>query len=57
MTDDDEMPFGKHRGRAMRDVPAEYLDWLRDQDWVEDWPQVAEYLRKNKAAIDAELRP
>ena len=27
-TDQTRMPFGKHRGKPMKDVPAEYLLWL-----------------------------
>jgi hypothetical protein len=26
------MPFGKHRGRALSDLPDSYLGWLRDLD-------------------------
>ena len=52
------MPFGKFKGRAMREVPAEYLDWLRDGDWNTsgDFPEVAEYLEKMAKYIDDELR-
>lgn len=28
MTDQDLMPFGKHKGAKMEDVPASYLLWL-----------------------------
>ncbi len=28
LTDDSPMPFGKHRGEKMADVPASYLLWL-----------------------------
>ncbi len=28
LRDNDEMPFGKHKGTPMRDVPASYLHWL-----------------------------
>lgn len=31
LTDTDAMPFGKHKGDRMQDVPAQYLLWLRDQ--------------------------
>lgn len=30
MTDEDKMPFGKHKGKRMADVPADYLLWLWD---------------------------
>lgn len=55
LTDNSPMPFGKWKGRPMKTVPAEYLDWLRGQPWIEDWPQVLEYLQKNKSVIDQEL--
>lgn len=28
MTDTDLMPWGKHKGKAMINVPADYLLWL-----------------------------
>lgn len=31
------MPFGMHRNREIADVPAEYLAWVRDQEWLSDW--------------------
>lgn len=31
LTDESKMPFGKHKGKSMEDVPASYLMWLRDQ--------------------------
>jgi exodeoxyribonuclease X len=34
------MPFGKHRGVAMAEVPADYKRWLRGQ------PDVDPYLRQ-----------
>lgn len=40
----------------MGQVPADYLDWLRDQDWVEArWPQVWAYIEGNEDTIDDEL--
>ena len=29
-TDTDKMPFGKHSGLPLQDVPSSYLSWLRD---------------------------
>jgi hypothetical protein len=40
------MPFGKHRGEALADVPTSYLDWLTTIN-LELW------LRR---AVEAELR-
>ena len=31
MSDTDLMPFGKHKGTEMANVPAAYLIWLYDQ--------------------------
>lgn len=31
MSDQDLMPFGKHKGETMENVPARYLLWLRDE--------------------------
>ena len=28
------MPFGKHEGTALRDIPNTYLEWLLKQDWA-----------------------
>jgi hypothetical protein len=30
------MPFGKHRGMLIEDLPLEYLEWLVDQDFVRE---------------------
>lgn len=49
-TEETEMPFGKYNGRAMKDVPVEYLKWL----WVEkDFNKnfmnpVARWIRDNR---------
>lgn len=28
------IPFGKHRGELIADVPTSYLNWLMDQEWT-----------------------
>jgi len=53
LSDDDPMPFGKHKGKKMKEVPASYLDWLSDQ-WKVD-TLVRRYIKKNWKAIEAEL--
>lgn len=55
LDDSDPFPFGKHKGRPMEEVPASYLDWLRDQPWLGDWPAVKEYIERNARIIDEEL--
>ena len=51
----DQMPFGKHKGVPMQDVPAGYLHWLwtngAEQDRVS---QVADYIRRNLAVLKEE---
>jgi len=31
-----QMPFGKHKGSLIEDVPLSYLEWLLSQDWLKD---------------------
>lgn len=54
-TDKTVMAWGEHQGKTMFDVPASYLDWLRDQDWISTWPGLHAYLKANKSRIDKEL--
>jgi hypothetical protein len=43
------MPFGKHEGEDIEDIPTSYLRWLLDQEWFpEKYPRGYEY-------ADAEL--
>jgi hypothetical protein len=49
------MPWGEHQGSTMFNVPARYLDWLRDQPWIMTWPGLYAYLQANKTRIDKEL--
>lgn len=55
LTDLDPMPFGKYRNYKMCQVPARYLDWLRDQDWLKKYPGVVQYIEENASRIDQEL--
>jgi uncharacterized protein (DUF3820 family) len=32
-----KMPFGKHQGKDLTEIPKGYLRWLRRQDWVGGW--------------------
>ncbi len=35
MTDNDIMPFGMHKGKKLRDVPASHLMWLHmHEPWM-----------------------
>ena len=59
LTDLDQMPFGKHKGTLMQDVPAAYLFWL----WTNERDplhrkvkvdQVADYIWRNMDALKKE---
>jgi hypothetical protein len=52
ITDASPMPFGRYRGVRMEDVPVTYIDWVQKQDWLADWPGVADWIQRNKALID-----
>lgn len=45
------MPFGKHKGKSMEDVPASYLLWLRDNGVSGD---VKDYIEENLSALQKE---
>lgn len=50
MKDTDKMPFGKHKGDAMINVPAGYLIWLHDEASIgvrNAFPQVFRYTKEN----------
>ena len=54
-TDETPMPFGKHKGAPLKDVPADYLLWLADQDgFAERNPELSAYVEKNRALLDDE---
>lgn len=31
-----KMPFGKHKGKEIEDIPKQYLYWLNSQEWVRE---------------------
>lgn len=55
LEDTDPMPFGKHRGEPMQDVPANYLHYLWTNGKREDRRcPVADYIRRNISALQQE---
>jgi len=54
MDDSSPMPFGKHKGMKMVNVPARYLLWLHEQDWIEDWPDLNAYIIDNLDVLQME---
>ena len=53
--DNYKMPFGKYEHKPIGTVPAEYLDWLMDQNWIARFPEVVHYIAANRQHIDKEL--
>lgn len=53
LNDDDPMPFGKHKGEPMRDVPASYLHWLWQQRPISN-RKLENYIFNNIEALKRE---
>ena len=41
------MTFGKHKGEDLAEVEAHYLLWLWEQDWIDEHPDIYNYIEKN----------
>jgi hypothetical protein len=55
LTDKDIMPFGKHQGKLMGNVPSNYLMWLWDN--VENRKgDVFDYIKDNWDVIVAQIK-
>lgn len=54
LTDTDPMPFGKHKGEPMQDVPASYLHYLWTNGLKDSKASVADYIRRNLDALKQE---
>ena len=51
MTDDSIMPFGKHKGEKLANVPAEYLLFLREE-WEDRKPVLPAQIELKKYIDD-----
>ena len=47
-----EITFGKHKGKALEDIPASYLLWLADQQ--KPPPEVALYVKLHRKYLEEE---
>ena len=56
ITDTDPMPFGKHEGEAMQDVPARYFHWLWTNGMSDEWEKsdVGHYIYENLETLEKE---
>lgn len=43
--DDSPMPFGKHKGMRLGDIPDSYWMWFLDQTWSSQWPDLVSYAK------------
>ena len=51
LKDDSLMPYGKHKGKKMKDIPASYLLWLFTSRNYNN--EVKRYILNNMAAIES----
>lgn len=57
MTDDSLMPFGKHKGIKMCNVPASYLIWLYENTNRKDLnTEIAHYIKDNLDVLKQEVK-
>ena len=61
LTDESPMPFGKHKGTAMANVPADYLLWMwNKQGSTKPFGEAAQavkiYTSQNLDALKLEVR-
>lgn len=58
LEDNDLMPFGKHKGKKMKDVPADYLIWIYENlDWLAArYPRVDGYIHYNWNILELEVK-
>jgi hypothetical protein len=54
LTDDSEMPHGQHKGLLMKEVPAQYLIWLYDNDRAS--ASVKKYIKANMEVLQIQVR-
>lgn len=53
-TDETEMPFGMHRGKALANVPDSYLKWLYESGKCYD-RKLKDYIEDNADVLKIEI--
>ncbi len=48
---DTRIPWGKHKGERLTNVPGEYLLWYYEQPWAKDWPGLYAYVKEIHDAL------
>lgn len=54
LTDQSLMPFGKHQGEKLANVPARYLIYIRENFKLHD--NLKKYIDDNRKVLDAEVK-
>ena len=54
LEDQDKMPFGKHKGKLMQEVPASYFHYLWQNGMKNEQGNVADYIRRNLESLKKE---
>jgi uncharacterized protein (DUF3820 family) len=34
--------FGKNKGKTLEEIPSNYLEWLEEQNWIDEHPDLVE---------------
>lgn len=55
-TDETLMPFGKHKGTKLANVPASYLLWWNDNCKRDDWRDLQAYIKENQQVLEKEAK-
>jgi len=56
LTDLSPMPFGTHKNEKMANVPARYLLFIYEQDWIDKWPRVKGYIEENYRILQMQAK-
>jgi uncharacterized protein (DUF3820 family) len=54
LTDQSKIPFGKHEGEKLANVPARYLLYIFENFKLHD--NLKAYIKKNKEVLEAEVK-
>jgi uncharacterized protein len=54
MNDNSIMPFGVHKGKALINIPADYLKWLYDNGKC--FGELKKYIEDNADSIKVEIK-
>lgn len=49
-TMESEMPFGKYKGKKLKELDVDYVFWIIKQDWFKG--ELREFIFKNRYAFD-----